>query len=57
MIEDKDSMRFLYRYFHIDIKMGLIKAKGKIYTKQLSVDFDANGIVSDTAYSTEESKM
>jgi len=57
MIENKDSVRFLYQYFHFDMKMGFLKAKGKIYTKLLTVDFDSNGTVTDTEYSTKESKI
>ena len=55
--EEPGSTRYVYRYFHVDVKMGFLKAKGKVYQKQLSVDFGPDDRVSNVDYASEETKM
>ena len=57
LVEQNGIERFLYKYFHIDIQMGLLKAKGKVFQKQLAIDFDNNDIVTDVEYASQDTKM
>jgi len=57
LVDKAGIERFLYKYFHVDIQMGLLKAKGKVFQKQLAIDFNDNDIVTDVEYTSQDTKM